>query len=73
MGNVFLNNYSIVRSPSLGEKTSLRITDEVPLVHLYSIGNNLGNDLILGVAEANGSKVPKVSGILAFRDQEKVG
>lgn len=42
-------------------------------MHLYSIGNNLGSDIILGVAETNRSKVPEVSGILAFRDQAKVG
>ncbi|PHU23823.1 hypothetical protein BC332_08930 [Capsicum chinense] len=53
----FLDNDIIVRSSSLGEETRLGIVDYGGKEGFNSIGNDFGDDLILGIANTNGPKV----------------
>ncbi|KAF3685636.1 hypothetical protein FXO37_00424 [Capsicum annuum] len=64
--NKFLDNYSIVRGPSVREKTILGRANDSIEERLDSISNDFGYDFVLGVIEANGAEVFQGDCILAF-------
>ncbi|KAF3629417.1 hypothetical protein FXO38_27699 [Capsicum annuum] len=66
VSDILLNYDSLVRSPSIGKETSLGGADDVLKDGFYSIGNDLGDNLVTSVTESNGSKVFQVGGIPTF-------
>lgn len=73
MINVYLDNDSIVRSPYVGQKTSLVLTYKGLDIRLDLIGYKFGDDLVLSITQANRSKVLQSGGIPTFRDEKGVG
>lgn len=67
-----MDNMDIVRGSFLRKKTSLGTTNDGREEKLNAISNDLGDDLILGVAKINGSKVSQRGNIVAFWDKAEV-
>lgn len=61
----------MVTGSSFGQETVLTRTNYLGKIGLDFIDNDFGDKLIGGVAKANGSEVPNVSSISAFRYDTK--
>lgn len=66
MSNKLPNNDDIISNSPFGKEASLvGANDMIDMDCNYS-GNNLSDDLILGITKSYGSKVPKIRSICAF-------
>lgn len=73
MANIFLKNDGIIRDPSLIYKASLAGANDVSKQGFHPGGYDLGDDFILGITEAYGSKVVESYGICTLGDETEVG
>lgn len=69
IGNIFLNDDSMVRSSSISQKASLARSNDGRKVRLDSIHNDLGNKLVGDVAKDYRSEIFKGCSIFTLRDK----
>lgn len=67
--NKFLDDNDIIKSSYIWDKTSLALPYKVIQVGLDFIGNDFGDDCILGIIEANRSKIFEVCNIISFLNE----
>lgn len=66
MGDILLDNASMVTSSSLSQETDLARANEVGEVRLGSVNNNFGNKLVRSVTKPNRPEVPGAGSIGDF-------
>ncbi|KAH0726182.1 hypothetical protein KY285_001891 [Solanum tuberosum] len=68
VGGVLLDYDDTVRGPPLREKASLDGSNDSREVGLSSIGNDIGNNFVTSITQANRPEVLQCSSILTFKD-----
>lgn len=72
MRDDLLDNNRVIRGSPFWEKAILSKTNDPIKVRFKSIGNNLCDDLILGITKIYGSEIPKIKGISTFGNKAQV-
>lgn len=69
MGDDFLDHNGIVTGPSVGHEASLTFPNNAWKQRFESIGNDLGDDFVNGIAETNGSATFQTLDIQSLRNK----